>query len=67
MKRTTKTFALSLISSVIIAQSAMASSHREAPNLTRLPTLDSTDFYAFNSYEEGRSEYLTVIANYIPL
>jgi hypothetical protein len=67
MKRTIKTFALSLISSVIIAQSAMASSHREAPNLTRLPTLDSTDFYAFNSYEEGRGEYLTMIANYIPL
>jgi len=67
MKRTTKTFALSLISSVIIAQSAMASSHREAPNITRLPTLDSTDFYAFNSYEEGRGEYVTMIANYIPL
>lgn len=67
MKRTTKTFALSLISSAIITQSVMASSHREAPNLTRLPTLDSTDFYAFNSYEEGRGEYLTMIANYIPL
>jgi hypothetical protein len=67
MKRTTKTFALSLISSVIIAQSAMASSHREAPNITRLPTLDSTDFYAFNSYEESRGDYVTMIANYIPL
>ena len=26
-----------------------ASSHREAPNITRLPTVDSTDFYLFNS------------------
>ena len=46
---------------------AFASSHREAPNITRLPTLDSTDFYLFNSYEPGRSDYVTLIANYIPL
>ncbi len=46
---------------------AFASSHREAPNITRLPTLDSTDFYLFNSYESGRSAYVTLIANYIPL
>lgn len=49
------------------ALSAMASSHREAPNITRHPKLDSTDFYAFNSYEEGREGYVTMIANYIPL
>ena len=46
---------------------ALASSHREAPNITRLPTVDSTDFYLFNSYEEGHGEYVTLIANYIPL
>jgi hypothetical protein len=46
---------------------ATASSHREAPNITRLPTVDSTDFYMFNSYEDGRSGYVTVLANYIPL
>jgi hypothetical protein len=44
----------------------MASSHKEAPNLTRLPTQGSTDFYAFNIYEEERGEYLTMIVNYIP-
>ena len=44
-----------------------ASSHREAPNVARLPTVDSTDFYLFNSYESGRSGYVTLIANYIPL
>lgn len=43
------------------------SSHREAPNITRLPTVDSTDFYLFNSYEAGRGDYVTLIANYIPL
>ena len=47
--------------------SAWGSSHREAPNITRLPTLDSTDFYLFNSYEPGRDGYVTLLANYIPL
>ncbi len=46
---------------------AAGSSHREAPNITRLPTVDSTDFYLFNSYESGRGAYVTLIANYIPL
>lgn len=46
---------------------ALGSSHREAPNITRFPTVDSTDFYLFNSYEPGRGDYVTLIANYIPL
>jgi hypothetical protein len=29
--------------------------------------VDGTDFYMFNSYEEGRSGYVTLIANYLPL
>jgi hypothetical protein len=46
---------------------AFASSHREAPNIARFPTVDGTDFYLFNSYESGRSGYVTMLANYIPL
>ena len=46
---------------------AFASSHREAPNIARLPTLDGTDFYMFNSYEAGRATYVTFLANYNPL
>src|SRR6185437_3422466 len=46
---------------------AFASSHREAPNISRLPTLDATDLYMFDSYEAGRSGYVTILANYIPL
>jgi len=46
---------------------AVASSHREAPNITRFPTVDSTDFYMFNSYEPGREGYVTILADYIPL
>jgi len=51
----------------LLATQAMASSHREAPNITRSPAVDSTDFYAFNSYEANRGSYVTLIANYIPL
>jgi len=45
---------------------SFASSHREAPFVGGLPRLDGTDFYLFDSYEPGRSGYVTLIANYIP-
>jgi|GEM_PF-2116096 len=44
-----------------------SSSHREAPSITETPKVDATDFYLFNSYEEGRDDYVTIIANYLPL
>jgi hypothetical protein len=47
--------------------SALASSHREAPFLTTAPKVDETDFYMFRSYEQGRADYVTMIANYLPL
>ncbi len=46
---------------------ALASSHREAPFITTAPKVDATDLYMFRSYESGRSDYVTVIANYQPL
>lgn len=50
-----------------LALPALASSHREAPFIGKYPQVDATDFYAFMSYEPGRSDYVTLIANYIPL
>lgn len=47
--------------------SAVASSHREAPSITKTPKVDATDLYMFNSYENGRANYVTIIANYLPL
>ena len=47
--------------------SAVASSHREAPSITKTPKVDATDLYMFNSYEAGRADYVTIIANYLPL
>ena len=50
-----------------LAAAAQASSHREAPFLTTVPKVDATDFFMFNSYEAGRTGYVTLIANYLPL
>ncbi|WP_111493226.1 MULTISPECIES: DUF4331 domain-containing protein [Marinobacter] len=46
---------------------ANASSHREAPFITEVPKVDGTDFYLFRSYEPGREDTVTLIANYLPL
>lgn len=48
------------------AAPAMASSHREAPNITKIPKVDNTDVYAFTSYEPGRQDFVTIIANFQP-
>ena len=55
------------IAALSVPMLSFASSHREAPNIARYPTLDGTDFYLFNSYEAGRAGYVTLLANYIPL
>ena len=45
----------------------LASSHREAPAITTTPKVDAADFYMFNSYEPGRTGFVTLIADYLPL
>jgi Domain of unknown function (DUF4331) len=57
--------ALSLAASV--SNISTASSHREAPYISKYPQVDGTDFYMFNSYEPGREDYVTILANYIPV
>lgn len=51
----------------LAAITSLGSSHREAPAITTTPKVDGTDFYVFNSYESGRSNYVTFVANYLPL
>lgn len=51
----------------LVAPALVASSHREAPGITRMPQVDGTDFYMFRSYEPGREDFVTLIANYHPL
>ena len=45
----------------------LGSSHREAPLITATPKVDGTDLYMFTSYETGRDDFVTLIANYVPL
>src|SRR5438876_11488718 len=65
-----KALAAALFAAALVApwtDPAQASSHREAPFIASLPQVDATDFYMFNSYEAGRSGYVTLVANYLPL
>jgi hypothetical protein len=57
----------SLLAIALHGVPAAASSHREAPLITSTPKLDGTDFYMFRSYEAGRSGFVTLIADYLPL
>jgi len=50
-----------------LSGSAFASSHREAPFITTSPKVDASDFYMFNSYEAGRTGFVTLVANYQPM
>jgi len=59
--------ALALAAMLALSNLALASSHREAPFITTSPKVDGTDFYMFRSYETGRADYVTLIANYQPL
>ncbi|MGP4863943.1 DUF4331 domain-containing protein [Psychrobacter sp. T6-5] len=65
MKHATK--ALIAAMALCVSASAVASSHREAPSITKTPKVDASDFYMFNSYEANRGDYVTIIANYLPL
>ncbi|HEY5624439.1 MAG TPA: DUF4331 domain-containing protein [Gammaproteobacteria bacterium] len=59
--------AVGLLLTVTLPLAALASSHREAPFVTKYPQSDGTDFYLFKSYEPGREDFVTMIANYIPV
>jgi len=65
MKNPLRTFLFT--AGTLAAASLFASSHREAPLITGTPKLDGADFYMFNSYETGRSNFVTFVADYLPL
>ena len=60
-------FALLIVMAALGLIPAQASSHREAPAITETPKVDGTDFYMFKSYEAGRSGYVTLLADYVPV
>ena len=51
---------------LMLVAPAWSSSHREAPQITKMPKVDNTDVYAFRSYEPGRAGFVTLIANFQP-
>ena len=50
----------------LMPSSAFASSHREAPFISGQTQVDATDLYMFRSYEAGRQDFVTILANYQP-
>jgi Domain of unknown function (DUF4331) len=58
---------LAVLSGIVAGAALQASSHREAPGITKSPKVDGSDFYMFRSYESGREGYVTLLANYMPL
>ncbi|MBN8468337.1 DUF4331 domain-containing protein [Corallococcus exiguus] len=64
--RARKLAAAVTVAATLGAAGALASSHREAPFITQSPKVDGTDLYMFRSYETGRADFVTLIANYLP-
>jgi len=48
-----------LLAAIVLA--VWGSSHGEAPGTAKAPSTDITDLFAFNSYETGRTGYVTLI------
>ncbi len=67
IRHTVRHTALALAALALCSTLVQASSHREAPFITTVPKVDATDFYMFRSYEANRTDYVTLIANYLPL
>ncbi|AMO21569.1 DUF4331 domain-containing protein [Ramlibacter solisilvae] len=63
---TTRLFRVLPLALACISATALASSHREAPAITATPKVDGTDLYMFRSYEAGRQDFVTILANYMP-
>jgi Domain of unknown function (DUF4331) len=54
-----------VLAGTMIAPAVGASSHREAPSISRDPSADNTDVYAFVSPDNPST--VTFVANYVPL
>lgn len=66
LSRALGSLGLGVAAALMAMPSAYASSHREAPFITGQPKVDATDLYMFRSYEAGRQNFVTILANYVP-
>ncbi len=64
--RTLAPLGLGLAAVLAASAPAYASSHREAPFIAGQAKVDATDLYMFRSYETGRQNFVTIMANYQP-
>ena len=64
--RTLAPLGLGLAAVLAASAPAYASSHREAPFIAGQAKVDATDLYMFRSYETGRQNFVTILANYQP-
>ena len=62
-----KSTILGIACAILVSGTAYGSSHREAPYITKYPQVDASDFYLFKSYEPGQENYVTMVANYLPV
>ena len=67
MKHRGRRLGMAVLTASLVGVGLQASSHREAPGITKTPKLDGSDFYMFSSYEAGRTGFVTLLANYLPL
>jgi hypothetical protein len=65
-RQVTVAVAGALATMALLGSNAMASSHREGPFIAMQRAVDGTDFYMFRSYETGKQDTVTLLANYIP-
>ncbi len=47
-------------------RAALGAGYREAPFISEHPKVDGSDFYFFRSYQPGRGNFVTAVANYQP-
>ena len=66
LSRSISALGLGVTAALVAMPAAHASSHREAPFISGQPQLDATDLYMFRSYEAGRQNFVTILANYSP-
>ena len=66
MRMNQLSLAVLAVTAACTAGVSMASSHREGPYIASQPKVDGTDLYMFRSYETGRQNFVTVLANYQP-
>ena len=66
ISRAVASLGIGLALAAVAVTSALAASHREGPFLTGQPKVDATDLFMFRSYEPGRQDFVTILANYQP-